>query len=187
MTTTPTDNAGKLSEANARLVETVDGWALAEECDLPLDRIEKLMNAARSEGPTDNAGETRDGWVLVPFCGSTEFLLCMETSTMASYAKGKKLLAHLQCTNPTHIDIVVGPAAETDHIGYGWGNLNPEAVVAWNRRAPTPQAVVSEGMVEVGEAGSMPGTDGFTMAAFRAADVPIGTKLYVAALTGDQP
>lgn len=32
----------------------------------------------------------------------------------------------------------------------------------------------------VGEAGAMPGTDGFTMAAFRAADVPIGTKLYVA-------
>ncbi len=32
----------------------------------------------------------------------------------------------------------------------------------------------------VGEAGAMPGTDGFTMAAFRAADVPIGTKLYAA-------
>jgi hypothetical protein len=32
----------------------------------------------------------------------------------------------------------------------------------------------------VGEAGSMPGTDGFTMAVFRAADVPIGTKVYTA-------
>jgi hypothetical protein len=30
----------------------------------------------------------------------------------------------------------------------------------------------------VGEAGSMPGTDGFTMACFRASDVPVGTKLY---------
>lgn len=30
----------------------------------------------------------------------------------------------------------------------------------------------------VGEAGSMPGTDGFTMLCFRAVDVPIGTKLY---------
>ena len=30
----------------------------------------------------------------------------------------------------------------------------------------------------VGEAGSMPGTDGFTMARFRASDVPVGTKLY---------
>ena len=31
----------------------------------------------------------------------------------------------------------------------------------------------------VGEAGSMPGTDGFTMACFRASDVPVGTKLYI--------
>lgn len=30
----------------------------------------------------------------------------------------------------------------------------------------------------VGQAGTMPGTDGFTMAAFRADDVPVGTKLY---------
>jgi hypothetical protein len=30
----------------------------------------------------------------------------------------------------------------------------------------------------VGVAGSMPGTDGFTMAAFKVSDVPVGTKLY---------
>ncbi|MCA8237697.1 hypothetical protein [Burkholderia cenocepacia] len=30
----------------------------------------------------------------------------------------------------------------------------------------------------VGKAGNMPGTDGFTMAAFRADDVPVGTNLY---------
>lgn len=30
----------------------------------------------------------------------------------------------------------------------------------------------------VGEAGSMPGTGGFTMAVFKASEVPIGTKLY---------
>ncbi|UIY58160.1 hypothetical protein [Burkholderia cepacia] len=29
-----------------------------------------------------------------------------------------------------------------------------------------------------GQAGTMPGTDGFTMAAFRADDVPVGTPLY---------
>lgn len=29
-----------------------------------------------------------------------------------------------------------------------------------------------------GEAGTMPGTDGFTMACFKAGDVPVGTKLY---------
>jgi len=32
----------------------------------------------------------------------------------------------------------------------------------------------------VGEAGNMPGTDGFTMACFEAAKVPVGTKLYAA-------
>lgn len=32
----------------------------------------------------------------------------------------------------------------------------------------------------VGEAGAMPGTGGFTMACFRAEDVPVGTKLYAA-------
>jgi hypothetical protein len=37
-----------------------------------------------------------------------------------------------------------------------------------------------EGWVLVGEAGSMPGTDGFTMGAFHADQVPVGTKLYVA-------
>lgn len=30
----------------------------------------------------------------------------------------------------------------------------------------------------VGEAGTMPGTSGFTMAVFNASDVPVGTKLY---------
>ncbi|KOR22968.1 hypothetical protein [Burkholderia cenocepacia] len=30
----------------------------------------------------------------------------------------------------------------------------------------------------IGQAGNMPGTEGFTMAAFRADDVPVGTNLY---------
>src|SRR6478609_7112644 len=38
-----------LSEKNRILVEVVDGWAIGEECDLPLDRIEALMNAARQD------------------------------------------------------------------------------------------------------------------------------------------
>lgn len=42
-------------------------------------------------------------------------------------------------------------------------------------RTPAPV-----GVEPVGEAGSMPGTDGFTMACFKASDVPIGTKLYTA-------
>jgi hypothetical protein len=32
---------------------------------------------------------------------------------------------------------------------------------------------------EVGTTGTMPGTDGFTMAAFAASDVPVGTTLYI--------
>lgn len=34
------------------------------------------------------------------------------------------------------------------------------------------------GAKPVGVAGTMPGTDGFTMAAFKASDVPVGTNLY---------
>ena len=33
----------------------------------------------------------------------------------------------------------------------------------------------------VGTASKMPGTSGFTMACFKASEVPVGTKLYVAA------
>lgn len=43
--------------------------------------------------------------------------------------------------------------------------------------APSPQRYTAE---PVGEAGPMPGTAGFTIACFKAADVPIGTKLYAA-------
>ena len=39
----------------------------------------------------------------------------------------------------------------------------------------------------VGEAGSMPGTDGFTMVCFRASDVPVGTKLYTRPQTKREP
>lgn len=35
-----------------------------------------------------------------------------------------------------------------------------------------------DSMIPVGTAGAMPGTSGFTMAAFRADDVPVGTKLF---------
>lgn len=43
------------------------------------------------------------------------------------------------------------------------------------------RAALEQSQVEqetVGEAGPMPGTDGFTMTCFRASDVPAGTKLY---------
>lgn len=34
-------------------------------------------------------------------------------------------------------------------------------------------------LVPVGPAGTMPGTDGFTMAAFRKSDVAVGEQLYI--------
>jgi hypothetical protein len=40
--------------------------------------------------------------------------------------------------------------------------------------------LAAAGKEAVGQAGAMPGTDGFTMACFKASDVPIGTPLYTA-------
>jgi hypothetical protein len=40
--------------------------------------------------------------------------------------------------------------------------------------------LAAAGKEAVGQAGAMPGTDGFTMACFKASDVPIGTRLYTA-------
>lgn len=40
------------------------------------------------------------------------------------------------------------------------------------------EALIDSLGVQVCEVGKMPGTDGFTMACFRADDVPVGSKLY---------
>jgi hypothetical protein len=40
--------------------------------------------------------------------------------------------------------------------------------------------LAAAGKEAVGQAGAMPGTDGFAMACFKASDVPIGTPLYTA-------
>jgi hypothetical protein len=49
-----------------------------------------------------------------------------------------------------------------------------------NARIPLLEAQIAaaEKREPVGIAGNMPGTEGFTMAAFKAYDVPVGTKLY---------
>ncbi|WP_287497440.1 hypothetical protein [Pandoraea sp. CB10b_02] len=70
------------------------------------------------------------------------------------------------------------------------GDYNWSAYMAdlWERMlaaAPTP-AAQSAGQEAVGVAGTMPGTDGFTMACFKAADVPVGTKLYAAPVNGGE-
>lgn len=66
--------------------------------------------------------------------------------------------------------------------------VSVEALEVWLRAAydvgrAAPPPLKGEAL-PVGEAGSMPGTDGFTMAAFRAVDVPIGTKLYARPVPG---
>lgn len=53
-----------------------------------------------------------------------------------------------------------------------------EFVQAYAHEALAAQAASVE---PVGEVGSMPGTSGFTMACFKAEDVPVGTKLYAVA------
>lgn len=47
------------------------------------------------------------------------------------------------------------------------------------------QIAAAEEQEPVGVAGNMPGTEGFTMAAFKAADVPVGTNLYTHHLPSD--
>lgn len=60
-----------LSEKNRILVEVVDGWAIGEECNLPLDRIEALMNAAREE---EAKAVSVEGWKLVPVEPTSEMM-----------------------------------------------------------------------------------------------------------------
>lgn len=48
---------------------------------------------------------------------------------------------------------------------------------AWQVSAQRPAKVAVQGE-PIGEVGTMPGTSGFTMACFRADEVPVGTKIY---------
>lgn len=68
-----------------------------------------------------------------------------------------------------------------------WNHPALAAIGAWRDHVealaesaePVAQPADS-GRVTVGMAGTMPGTDGFTMALFKASDVPVGTELYTA-------
>ena len=68
--------------------------------------------------------------------------------------------------------------------GAEWMTKAEEALAQQPAAEPTNRAESSSKLVDaqpVGEAGTMPGTDGgFTTAVFKAADVPVGTKLYTA-------
>ncbi len=54
-------------------------------------------------------------------------------------------------------------------------------LIRWYRSQTGGPAAAIAQAVPVGEAGSMPGTSGFTMACFHADKVPLGTKLYAGA------
>ena len=54
--------------------------------------------------------------------------------------------------------------------------VDPDGNVASALRAALDQPQVEQ--EPIGEVGAMPGTTGFTMACFLAADAPVGTKLY---------
>lgn len=73
--------------------------------------------------------------------------------------------------------MLVGANLESLRVLYTEAQMREYAKQALARRAqPEGEAPQAE---PVGEAGTMPGTAGFTMACFKATDVPIGTKLYV--------
>lgn len=63
---------------------------------------------------------------------------------------------------------------------YGYNEALEQQWTIINRRGPLFAAppVAAHGDEPVGEASSMPGSNGFTLAVFKAEDVPIGTKLY---------
>jgi len=70
------------------------------------------------------------------------------------------------------LQAAVDAADEASPFGACYSPGIEAAILAYLAALPEAPAV------PVGEAGTMPGTDGFTMACFKAVDVPIGTKLY---------
>ncbi|HIE4193259.1 MULTISPECIES: hypothetical protein [Burkholderia] len=113
-----------------------------------------------------------------------------------------RILMHLDCTSPNGIvrapraDAAAAPADERAAFDAWFAdawNAYPDkettseikskvwALKAWRHLFPRAAAShPAAGQEAVGEAGAMPGTDGFTMAVFRASDVPLRTKLYTA-------
>lgn len=85
-------------------------------------------------------------------------------------AKAAALESYIQIESPSDFEAALAS-------GQAGAYLQCAEDLAMIAASPPPKGAGAE---PVGEAGSMPGTDGFTMAAFRAADVPIGTKLYAA-------
>ena len=73
--------------------------------------------------------------------------------------------AEIECM---HADLMRRGGFPSDGKANPYAQALRELLAAHNAGAQEP----------VGVAGTMPGTDGFTMAAFRAEDVPVGTSLY---------
>lgn len=70
-------------------------------------------------------------------------------------------------------------AKATKIADYYWRTLGP--VTTSHLKLDIARALTAErrSVEPVGNAGTMPGTSGFTMAAFKADDVPEGTSLYI--------
>lgn len=59
-----------------------------------------------------------------------------------------------------------------------WSGDDPKLKQECAENAELIAGVFGTGFKIAGEVGTMPGTDGFTMAAFKADEVPVGTKLF---------
>lgn len=60
-----------------------------------------------------------------------------------------------------------------------WTGDNPEIRAECKRNAETIRDAFINPRKAVGQVGTMPGTDGFTMACFEADQVPVGTTLFI--------
>lgn len=145
--------------------QALEALKYEKDANNPLDwHHDKTMHALRAalNQPQVNSPEIPEGWRLVPV---------EPTEEMRDAGKDAHYEAETR-TSDSDAWSLTGFAHRVVRASYIY-----RAMLA---AAPQPPVVEQpQGEQEmVGEAGSMPGTDGFTMACFRASDVPAGTKLY---------
>jgi hypothetical protein len=143
-----------------------------------LDRIEDMRLASKDEGhDTEDsmtladaincimrlaARQSAGGWLRAVDEEMVMTHLGIAEATDDYEVAKKKLASLIQW----HVTVALDPAVSED----------AQALIDQGR-----QSAGATGQEPVGVAGTMPGTgDGFTMACFKASDVPLGTKLYAA-------
>jgi hypothetical protein len=135
-----------------------------------------LMNAYRA-ALGSSAAQSRDQWIDENVSGNKVLIQAMkniaDTASSDAQADGGKgeavaWLYERDIDGPNHARYVtLHEPEESERVARAGYVVTPL----------TAQLAECKGEA-VGVAGSMPGTDGFTMAAFKASDVPIGTKIY---------